>query len=74
VRVSEKTAANAVEIGFEDSGAEYNPLERPDPSIDQSAKDREIGGLGIFLTKKIMDEVRYKYTDGRNILNIRKNL
>ena len=62
------------EITFADSGIPYNPLEREDPDITLSAEDREIGGLGIFMVKKTMDEMRYDYKNGQNVLTIMKKL
>lgn len=63
-----------ITIAFKDSGVPYNPLEKDDPDISLSADEREIGGLGIFLTKKNMDCVSYEYTDGHNILTMKKHL
>ena len=57
-------------LTFIDEGREYNPLGKDDPDITIPAKDREIGGLGIFMVKKIMDEMSYRYEDGKNILSI----
>lgn len=62
----------SVEITFDDSGVPYNPLTKPDPDITLSAEEREIGGLGIFMTKKTMDDVTYEYREGHNILTIKK--
>ncbi|MBR3133221.1 MAG: SpoIIE family protein phosphatase [Clostridia bacterium] len=59
---------------FEDSGMPFNPLEREDPNITLSAEDRDVGGLGIFIIKKTMDNVEYNYVDGKNVLKIRKIL
>ena len=59
---------------FIDSGKPYNPLERTDPDITLDADERDIGGLGIFLVKKNVDEIFYKYEDGRNILTMKKFL
>ena len=56
-----------------DNGAEYDPLEKEDPDVTLSAEDRQIGGLGIFMVKKIMDEVDYRYENGKNVLTLRKN-
>lgn len=65
---------NQVNIIFIDSGIPYNPVIQPEPDITLSAEDRKIGGLGIFLVKKLMDEVSYEYLDGKNILRIKKFL
>lgn len=64
----------AVTITFADRGAAYNPLARTDPDITLPAGEREIGGLGIFLTKQLMDEVSYEYRNGENILTLKKYL
>lgn len=62
------------EITFMDSGTPFDPLKKADPDVTLSAEEREIGGLGIFLVKKTMDEVLYRREDGRNILTIRKKI
>ncbi len=64
----------SVTIVFSDKGVPYNPLKREDPDVGMSADERDIGGLGIFLVKKTMDNVEYSFRDGRNILTIRKKL
>lgn len=63
-----------VTITFIDHGKPYDPLKREDPNTGLSADEREIGGLGIFLVKKTMDDIVYEYKDGKNILKIRKNM
>ena len=45
-----------------------------EPDITLNAEDREVGGLGVFLVKKTMDEITYEYKNGQNILKIRKNM
>jgi len=60
-------------IEFEDSGKPYNPLENKDPDTTLTAGEREIGGLGVFMVKQIMDAVEYRNASGKNILTIRKN-
>ena len=61
-------------VGFKDKGKPFNPLERPDPDLSLSAEERNIGGLGIFLTKKFMDSVEYEFADGMNCLTFKKTL
>ncbi|MCR5121641.1 MAG: ATP-binding protein [Ruminococcus sp.] len=63
-----------VEITFIDSGVPYDPLAKPDPDISLSANERQIGGLGIFMVKKSMDDMKYQYLDGQNILTLIKRL
>ena len=57
-----------------DKGIPFDPLKKPDPDITLSAEDREIGGLGIFITKKTMDCVTYAYENGENILTMIKKI
>ena len=57
-----------------DKGVPFDPLKKPDPDITLSAEEREIGGLGIFITKKTMDSVVYSYEDGENILTMKKKI
>lgn len=59
-------------VTFVDEGMPYDPLAKEDPDITLSAEDRPIGGLGIFMVKKSMDDVKYKNEDGKNILTITK--
>lgn len=61
-------------ITFIDRGVPYDPLAREDPDITLPVEQRQIGGLGIFITKQVMDDVSYEYKDGRNILTLRKDL
>lgn len=61
-------------ITFIDHGVAYNPLKKEDPDVNLSATDRPIGGLGIFLTKEVMDHVSYEYKDGQNYLTLTKSL
>jgi sigma-B regulation protein RsbU (phosphoserine phosphatase) len=63
-----------VTIIFSDEGKPFDPLGSKDPDISLSAEDRVIGGLGIFMTKKIMDYLSYSYEDGRNILTLKKTI
>ena len=74
VRVEVGEDPVSVTITFMDHGRPYDPLSRRDPDVSLSAEEREIGGLGVFITKKVTDEVAYEYRDGRNILTLRKNL
>ena len=57
-----------------DKGVPFDPLKKPDPDITLSASEREIGGLGIFITKKTMDQVNYAYENGENILTMIKKI
>ena len=61
-----------ITIRFEDGGAPFNPLEQKKPDTGLSWKKRRIGGLGIFLVRRKMDDVRYVYENGKNVLTIEK--
>lgn len=63
---------NSLKLIFSDSGKPYNPLEKDDPDITLAAEDREVGGLGIFMVKNMMDDIAYEYKDGQNILTMTK--
>ena len=74
VRVEVTNNPLSVIITFIDNGIPYDPLAKPDPNITLSAEDRQIGGLGIYMVKKSMNEIFYEYKDGQNILTIKKNI
>lgn len=74
IRVEIQEDPLSVVMTFMDHGKPFDPLAKEDPDISLSAEEREIGGLGIFMVKKSMDDVRYEYKDGSNILTIRKSL
>ena len=57
-----------------DKGTPFDPLQKPDPDITLSAEERDIGGLGIFITKKTMDTVTYAYENGENVLTMIKKI
>ena len=64
----------AITLTFIDNGIKYNPLEKDDPDLELSAEERDIGGLGIYLVKNMVEEISYSYADNKNILTITKNL
>lgn len=68
------TVGDDVTIEFEDSAVAYDPLSSDDPDITLPAEEREPGGLGLFMVKKIMDSVEYRREGNKNILTIRKRL
>ena len=63
-----------VRLTFLDSGIPFDPLAKKDPDVSLSIEERQIGGLGIFMVKKLMDDVQYEYRDGKNILTLYKKL
>ena len=64
----------AITIQLRDGGTPFNPLDRDMPDTTIPLKDRPIGGLGIFITIKKMDDVKYEYVNNENVLTIKKNL
>ena len=63
-----------ITIEFEDSGMPYDPLSADSPDTTLSAEEREIGGLGLFMVKKLMDSTVYRREGNKNILTIKKTL
>ena len=63
---------DAIKLVFKDQGIPFDPLAKPDPDITLSAEERGIGGLGIYMVKKMMDQVSYVRSNGWNILTLEK--
>ena len=63
-----------VALTFIDKGIPYDPLAKPDPDVALEVEKRSVGGLGIFLVKKTMDDMAYVRQDGRNVLTIFKHI
>ncbi len=74
VRVEVSEDPVTVTITFLDHGVPFDPLAKADPDLSLDAEERQIGGLGIFLTRQIMDDVAYAYKNGQNILTLKKKL
>ncbi len=74
VLIHEEEDPRAVEITFADTGIPFDPLSAAEPDVTAPAQKRQIGGLGLFMLKRIMDEVFYEYRDEKNILTVRKYL
>ena len=76
VRLSIAFDSSEQKITFcmKDGGIPFNPLEKPDPDVTLSAEERKIGGLGIYMMKKTMDDVSYAYEKGENILTMTKKI
>jgi anti-sigma regulatory factor (Ser/Thr protein kinase) len=66
--------AGRLVMQFEDAGKAFNPLEHELPDVNAGIDDRKIGGLGIYLTRKWMDDVVYQRENEKNILTIIKRL
>ena len=74
IRVSVNPTEGSLRIVIRDSGIPFDPLAKEDPDVTLPAEQRKIGGLGIFMVKKIMDSVEYQYDDGDNVLIMEKKL
>ena len=73
-KLSMEVRDGVAEFVFRDRGVAFDPLAKPDPDVTLSAEDRKIGGLGIFMVKKSMDEIYYRRENGENVLTMRKKL
>ena len=72
IRTELEPKTGMVAITFIDTGIPYDPLKKEDPDVSLPVEERQIGGLGIYMVKKSMDDMLYKYKDGQNILTIKK--
>ena len=72
VKIGIDTSGDSIVVQLTDSGIPFNPVAMPDPDITESAEERKIGGLGIYMVKKSMDSMTYEYKDNQNILTISK--
>jgi serine/threonine-protein kinase RsbW len=67
-------SVDGLTVQIADAGRSFNPLASPEPKLDASLEEREIGGLGIYLARKVVDRVRYERRDEKNILTLSKQL
>jgi len=74
IKVNVEFENNSVTLEFVDNGFEFNPLLKENPTAPNTIDEAEVGGLGIFLTKEIADELDYHYENGENHLKITKNV
>ncbi|MBQ5573309.1 MAG: ATP-binding protein [Bacteroidaceae bacterium] len=74
IYLSAKLLEDSIVFVLTDTGLEFDPTKAPDADITLSADDRPIGGLGIFLIRQIMNEVKYERIDGKNVLTLEKRL
>lgn len=73
IRIEREGEPQQAVITFQDEGIPYNPLLRENPDITLTAEERGVGGLGIYLVRRSMDEVVYNYHEGKNVLTLKKN-
>lgn len=74
IYLSAKMQDGSIIFVLSDSGKEFDPTMAPEADVTLSAEDREIGGLGIFLIRQIMNEVKYERIEGKNVLTLAKKL
>ena len=74
IRFEYDPKAGEATVCFRDRGVPYNSLDKSDPDVTLPAVERAVGGLGIFLVKKLMDRITYDYVDGMNVLSIIKKI
>ena len=74
IKIDYEKDLQEVRLIFEDNGMEFNPLEKEEPDTSLSADERPIGGLGIMLVKKNIDNIEYKYENKKNILILIKKM
>ncbi len=74
VDIDIKTNGEQFTCVISDSGTPFDPTQTPDADTTLSAEERPIGGLGIFLVRQIMDDLRYQYVDNKNVLTLTKTL
>ena len=70
VEIKTSCQNNIYSVCFKDRVKKYNPLKNQDPDTTTAYKDRDIGGLGVFLAKKVSDQISYRYQNGWNILTV----
>jgi len=66
--------AEIIEVEVEDDGRPFNPLDTPPPDVHASVEQRHIGGLGIYLVRRVMDDLEYRRQQDRNVLVMRKTV
>lgn len=74
IYLSAKMQDGSIIFVLSDSGKEFDPTMAPEADVTLSAEDRQIGGLGIFLIRQIMNEVKYERIEGKNVLTLEKKL
>ena len=74
ISLSANVSENNLVFVLTDSGKEFDPTQAPDADITLSAEERQIGGLGIFLIRQIMNQIEYQRIDGKNVLTLGKQL
>jgi serine/threonine-protein kinase RsbW len=66
--VSCRISTDCIKVQITDAAPRFDPLSVPEPELDSTLEDRGVGGLGVFLIRRVMDEISYRYENGKNIL------
>ena len=74
VRIALDLDGQVLTVSIEDEGIPFNPLDKKDPEVPADLKDVHIGGLGIHIVRKLMDDVCYQRKDGKNKLTMKKSI
>ena len=74
IYLSAKMRDDSIVLVLTDTGKEFDPTAAPEADVTLSADEREIGGLGIFLIRQIMNEVKYERIEGKNVLTLEKKI
>ena len=74
IYLSARMHEGSIVLVLTDTGKEFDPTAAPEADVTRSAADRQIGGLGIFLIRQIMNEVKYERIEGKNVLTLEKKL
>ena len=74
VRFDFDEATRMASVTFIDAGVPFDPLAKADPDVTLSVAEREVGGLGIFLVTKTMDDLKYRHENGMNVLTLYKHI
>ena len=74
IYLSARMHEGSIVLVLTDTGKEFDPTAAPEADVTLSADDRQIGGLGIFLIRQIMNEVKYERIEGKNVLTLEKKI
>jgi len=74
IKVNVEFETPTLTMEFIDNGIEFNPLLKENPKTPETIEETQVGGLGIFLTKEMADELDYQYLNNENHLKIIKNV
>ena len=70
IEIMTQCCGRRMTVVFKDNGPPFNPLQVEEPDVSSPLSERANGGLGIFIVRNLVDDVRYSYEDSRNVLTI----